>query len=82
MAVCFHIVLRSSRYSARAAKAIRDILSLIRKVIFSLMPGDFLQIAWLAREVANFKGRLAFLWNAERNQRERARKEADPHIIS
>ena len=46
------------------------------------MPGESLQIARLAREVANFKGRLVFLWNAERNRRERARREADPQIIS
>ena len=65
--ICFHIVLRSPRYTARAAKAIREILSLIHKAIVSLMPGESLQIARLAREIANFKGRLAFLWNAERN---------------
>ena len=79
---CFHIILQSPRYTARAAKAIREILSLIHTVIVSLMPGESLQIARLAREIANFKGRLAFLWNAERNRRERARGEAYPHIIS
>ena len=80
-AIYFHIVFRSPRYSARAAKAIWDILYLSHKVLFSLMPGESLQIARLAREVANFKGRLVFLWNAERNRRERARREADPQII-
>ena len=80
--ICFHIILQSLRYTVRAAKAVRDILSLVHKVICSLMPGESLQIARLAREVANFKGRLAFLWNAERNRRERTRREANTCLTS
>ena len=63
-AIYINIVLQSPKYSARAAKAIRSVLSLVHKVICSLMPGESQQIARLAREIANFKGRVAFLWNA------------------
>ena len=36
-----------------------------------LMHGNGLQIAALAREIANLKGRLTFLWNSERARQER-----------
>ena len=39
------------------------------------MRGDGLQIAALAREIAGLKGRLTFLWNAERQRRTRNRQE-------
>ena len=38
------------------------------------MPRDSLQIAALAREVANLKGKLTFLWNSERVRRDQARQ--------
>ena len=34
----------------------------------------------MAREIASLKGRLCFLWNTERQRRERARREGTPTI--
>ena len=61
-------------YSVRCAKFIRRSIVLIWKSVVSLMPRDNLQIAALAHEVANLKGKLIFLWNAERVRREQARQ--------
>ena len=44
------------------------------------MPWDSLQLAGLAREIASLKGRLCFLWNTERQRRERARQTGSPAV--
>ena len=72
--VCVHVLLGGPEYSVRCAKFIRRSIDLIWKSVVSLMPRDSLQIAALAREVANLKGKLTFLWNSERLRRQQTRQ--------
>ena len=46
----------------------------------SLMPRDGVQLAALAREIFSLKGRLCFVWNTERQRRERARQTGIPAV--
>lgn len=72
--VCVLVLLGGPEYSVRCAKYIRRLFALIGKSVVSLMPRDSLQVAALAREIANLKGKLAFLWNSEKGRREPARQ--------
>ena len=56
-------------WALRPYIAVRGIWRKIVNTSALLMHGNSLQIAALAREVANLKGRLSFLWNTERIRR-------------
>ena len=56
-------------WALRPYIAVRGIWQKIVYTSALLMRGNSLQIAALAREVANLKGRLSFLWNTERIRR-------------
>lgn len=45
------------------------------------MPGASLQLARLAREIANAKGRLSFLRNFDRTWKERVREKVSPAAL-
>ena len=73
--VCINVLLGGPEYLVKCAGFIQRLLTTIRKIVQSLMPRDGLQLAALAREIASLKSRLCFLWNTERQRRERARRE-------
>ena len=63
--VCFNtlIYFKVPQYLVKYIRRFKRSAHLLGRKIGLLMPRDTLQIAGLAREIANLKGRLSFLWN-------------------
>ena len=78
--VCFNtlICFKVPQYLVRYIRRIKGPASSIGRKIGTLIPRDTLQLAGLAREIANLKGRLSFLWNNERVRRERCKQGGNP----
>ena len=78
--VCFItlIYFKVPQYLVKYIRRFKGSAHLLGRKIGLLMPRDTLQIAGLAREIANLKGKLSFLWNSERVRRERFRQGGNP----
>ena len=66
------------QYLIRYIRRFSRLARFLKRKIGLLMPWDTLQLAGLAREIANLKGRLSCLWNSERASRERIRQGGNP----
>ena len=78
--VCFNtlIYFKVPQYLVRYIRRFRRLARFLGRKIGSLMPRDTLQLAGLAREIANLEGRLSFLWNSERARHQHIKQGGNP----